>query len=128
VSAKEPGAIKAKARKTYRADRYDAYLGVRVSVKLDAAIEAMAEATNTRPSDCLGWLLKHGLKAWQENPEARMAEELVARGVDITPALQADLAEESKKLRVSHSDFARRLLVEGFKVWREQQRAKISTA
>jgi hypothetical protein len=128
VSAKNPGANKAKARKTYRGDRYDAYLGLRVSVELDAAIEAMAAATCMRPSDCVRWLLKHGLMAWQENPEARMAEELVARGVDVTPALQADLAEESKKLRVSQSDFARRLLVEGLKVWRKQQRAKISTS
>jgi hypothetical protein len=105
-------------------ERYAAYLGVRVNVELGAAIDAVCEATSMRRSDCLRHLLGAGLSAWQNNPEARMVEEAEALGVDITVGLQAELVKESRNLRITQSDFARRLLVEGLKVWRDERNAK----
>jgi len=77
-----------------------------------------------RQSDCLRHLLGAGLRAWKSNPEVRMVEEAEALGFNITTRLQSALQKEGQRLRISQSDFARRLLVEGLKVRRDEERAK----
>lgn len=111
--------------KMYRADRHDIHLGLRIGPELDAALELVGEAEGMRPSDFLRRIFDEGLKAWRANPDAWKEEPmLVARGLNITTELRAELLEEAEKARMSQSDFARRMFLEGLKVWRAQRTPK----